>query len=289
LFISCCPFNTFYARGQKESIYLSSDEYYNAGIEFHNDGEYAKAIESYKKVSKCDPDYPLTCYEMALSYYYMDKYDEALAKCREALFLKYDEAIVHSLIGSILDETGKTEEGIRVLSEALNRWPYNQNILYNLAVCYLNINQPEMAEGLLFRSVICNPYHMRTHLGLAKANYMMGRRAQSYLAYNMVLLLNPTITNISAFEDAITGKEKLKPKGYLYPYPANFNSQKWDYLKELLESELAFKDEFDYNYSVSYMVARQSLMLFRKMQFDPSDTSLYNRLYVRLFSEYDYP
>jgi uncharacterized protein len=280
----CLGLLTLRIYGQ-ESIYLSSDQFINEGIEFHNKGEYEKAIASYLKVSKCDPNYDRTCYELGLTYYYIDKYEEALAKCKEALSLNYDEAIVYSLMSTILDDTGKANEAIDLLNSALKKWPYNQNILYNMAVCYLNTGRPVQAEEILKKSIIINPYHVRTHLGLAKANYIMGRLSQSYLAYNMVLLLNPSVKNITAFEEAISQKTNLKIQEYKYPYPKNVNSVKWDEIKELLQSELAFNKDFDYNYDYNFITARQSLMLFRKLTFEPTDTSIYNRLYARLFVE----
>lgn len=275
----CFSLATLQMSGQ-EKIYLSSDQTVKEGIEFHDKGEYDKAIASHQKVSKCDPNYGWACYEMALTYYYIDKYEEAMAKCKEALSINYDEAFVYSLMGSILDETGKVNEGIELLNSALKKWPYNQGILYNLAVCYLNTDQPVQAEEILIKSVLINPYHTRTHLGLARANYMMGRMTQSYLAYSMVLLLNPSVNNLGAFEEAISQKSKLKIQEYKYPY---VNSEKWDAIKGLLQSELAFSNDFKYDYEYNYTTGRQSLMLLQKLTFDPSDTSIYNRLYARLF------
>jgi uncharacterized protein len=269
---------------QNDSAYISSDEIIDKGIEYHNNGNFEAAIAWYKKVSECDPNYPKACYETALSYYNMDRYEEAMGKCKEALFLEYHEATVYGLMGSMLDETGKSEEGVEVITKALIRWPYNQNLLYNLAVCYLNLNRPEEAEKILLKSVLYNPYHTRSHLGLAKANYTMGRIAQSYLAFNMVLLLNPSLRNISSFEEAISERTNRVMQPYKYPYLPGADAQKWNELKSLLQSELAFNSEFEYDYDFDYTITRQSTMLFRKMHFEASDTSIYNQLYVRMFS-----
>jgi len=269
----------------QDKIYLSSDQLINDGIELHNKGEYDKALACYKKVSPSDPNYGMACYETALTFYYQDKYDEALSKCREAESIDYDKAFLYSLMGTILDDMGKREEGIELLTTALKKWPYNQNILYNLAVCYLNTDRPVQAEEILVRSILINPYHTRSHLGIAKANYQMGRLAQSYLAFNMVMLLNPSAGNISVFEEAISQKPKLKNQEYKYPYPKNFNSAKWDEIRDLLQTELSFRNDFDYDFEYNYTVGRQTLMLFRNLKYDPADTSIYNRLYVRMFSE----
>jgi len=282
LFLISISLNTLQLKGQ-EDIYLSSDKFIDEGTELHDKGEYEKAIVSYRKVSKCDPNYAKTCYEMALSYYYLDKYPEAEAKCKEAIMLDYDQAYVYNLMGSLLDDQERQEEAIKVLSDALKKWPYNQSLLYNLAVCYINSDKPLKAEEVLLKSIRINPYHTRSHSALAKANYMMGRTAQAYLASSMVLLLNPSINSISSFEEMISQKSGLKSQEYNYPYPKSVNPEKWERLKDLLQSELAFNKDFDYNYDYNYLVARQSFMLFKNLTYETADTSLYNRLYARMF------
>jgi len=255
------------------------------GIGLHDEGKYDEAIRIYNSISKCDPNYWWACYESALSYYDLDKPETALSLCRESEDLNPENAATAALTGSILDDLGKTTEAIAYLKIALTTWPYNQGLLYNLAVCYTKSGQFEDAEEILIRSIRINPYHKASHLLLAKINFYMGRVAQSYLAYNMAILLNPRVSYINEFEKAITGKMDTLSHPYKYPYPSGTDHKKWDELKWLLQSELSFNEGFEYDYKVSYLTIRQSLMLFRKMSYEPSDTSLYNQFYVRFYSE----
>jgi uncharacterized protein len=255
------------------------------GIGLHDEGKYDDAIKVYNSVSICDPNYWWACYESALSYYDLGKPDIALSKCYESDELNPDNVATVALIGTIMDDRGQTTEAISYLEKALKTWPYNQNLLFNLAVCYTNADQLEKAEEVLIRSIRINPYHKTSNLLLAKVNFYMGRIAQSYLAYNMAILLNPRVNYISEFEKAITGKIDSLSHPLKYPYPVATDHRKWDELKWYLNSEMSFNDEFDYDYKVSYIILRQSLMLFRKMNFDPSDTSFYNQFYVRFYSE----
>lgn len=255
------------------------------GIGLHDEGKYDDAIKLYNSVSICDPNYWWACYESALSYYDLGKPDIALSKCHESDELNPDNVATVALIGSMMDETGHTAEAITYLVKALETWPYNQNLLFNLAVCYTNDDQYEKAEEALFRSIRINPYHKTSNLLLAKVNFYMGRVAQSYLAYNMAILLNPRVSYINEYEKAITGKIDSLSHPLKYSYSAGTDHRKWDELKWYLNSEMSFNDEFDYDYKVSYITLRQSLMLFRKMNFDPSDTSIYNQFYVRFYSE----
>jgi uncharacterized protein len=268
-----------------ETDSTSSNQLIEKGIGLFEEGKYDEAIKIYSLISECDPNYWWACYESALSYYSLDKLETALSKCHEAEDLNPDDVATISLIGSIMDDLGQTTEAISYLKNALTTKPYNQKLLYNIAVCYTKAGQLEKAEEELIRSIRINPYHKSSNLLLAKINFYMGRVAQSYLAYNMAILLNPRVSYINEFEKAISGKLDSLSHPYKYPYPIGVEHRKWDELTWLLNSEMAFNEEFDYDYKINYLTLRQSLMLFRKMNFDKSDTSFYNQFYVRFFSE----
>jgi antitoxin component YwqK of YwqJK toxin-antitoxin module/Tfp pilus assembly protein PilF len=253
--------------------------------ELHDNGNYAEAIELLGNVSVCDNAYPWACYEMALSFYYSGEIEKALGKCKEAEYLHYDHPFLYSLMGSIFDDLGKPAEGVQILDQAIKKWPYNQNVMYNLSVCYINSGKPDIAERILKKCLTIYPYHTRSHLALARANYAMGRIAESYLGFNMAILITPSVNNIREFENAINGRINITPRGYLYPYPTGSDEKKWDEARWLLQSELAFHDDFDFPYSLNFTVTRQSYILFKILAYDRSDTSFYNRFYVRLFSE----
>ena len=273
-------------RGQQDTdTLISSDSIIQKGLELHDNGKYQDAVNEYARVSICDPNYPRSCYEMALSYYYLDEKNEALKKLREAQFLQWDDPALYSRIGNILDDIDSSGAGIVVLKRALKKWPYNQNLLYNLSLCYLKSNRPDLAEPLLIRSIHYNPYHASSHMALAKANYMMGRLGQSYLAFNMAILLNPGFSYIQNFENAVTGTADISSNPLDFPYPAGTDHKKWDRLNWFMQSELAFNNKFDYPHNANYLVCRESLLLFREMKFDRTDTSIYNQLYVRIFSD----
>lgn len=255
------------------------------GIALFDEGKYDEALAIYKNVSQCDPNYWWACYETALLYYNQHKLEASLAKCRESDDLNPENAETISLIGSILDDMGKTTEAIVYLKNALKIRPYNRLLLYNLATCYLNNNQLELAEATAIRNIRINPYHKSSHLLLAKVNFYMGRVAQAYLAYNMAILVNPQLSYITEFEKALTGKLDSLSHPYNYPYPAGVDHRNWDECTWFLKSEMAFKKDFDYNYKINYLTTRQSLMLFQKLNFSSSDTSIYSQLYARFFTE----
>jgi len=263
----------------------NSDQLIGKANELSDQGDYAGAILLLNRVGICDPQYPRACYELALNLYNMGQTNLAMAKCREAEYLKYDQPYLYSLMGSILDDQGKPADGIAILNNALKKWPFNQNLMYNLAICLMNDNKPDQAEKILVRALVYYPYHTRSHLALGQANYAMGRISESYLAFNMAILLTPNLNNIREFENAINSKLKIIPRGYLYPYPEGTDHRKWDEARHLLQSELAFNESFDFPYNLNFTVTRQTFMLIKCLPYEYTDTTFYNRFYVRLFSQ----
>jgi uncharacterized protein len=263
----------------------TAGELISKAIEYHDKSDYSTALQILQRISPCDPEYPRACYEMGLSYYYSGNTDMALAKCNEAEFLHFDEPSVYGLTGSIWDDKGKPADGVAILIKALQKWPYNTNLLYNLGICYLNLGEPVKAEEVLLRGLCINPYHAKSHMALARANYIMGRISQSYLAFNMAILINPSLKNLREFDNAISGRSDPGPRPWLYPYPAGYDHSGWDKLAALIQAEFAFNNEFEYPYNLNYTVSKQSYILFNSLQFSPSDTSFYNSCYAKFYTD----
>lgn len=274
-----------YAQNSSDSISFSGDEIIKQGIELFDNGKYEEAIKVFQKVSPCDPNYSRACYEMAYSYDNLGDFKTAFQKCKEAIALDSTDVQVFIMKGNLLDKLGRSKEAIEWMRFVEKTYPYNQSLLYNLGICYLNSGEILKAEAKLIKGIHYNPYHAKSHLTLAKINYIMGRTAQSYLAYNMGIIMNPRLEFISSFEETISGKIDSLSKSYLYPYPKEVNHAKWDSLSGLLNAEIAFREDFPYEYKLNFLTCRQSVLLFRKMKFDEKDTSLYNQFYVRFFKK----
>lgn len=254
------------------------------GVALHDKGQYQQASEIFATVPQSSHLYPLACYESALSLYYLNNYAASLNKIEEALWLGYDQPEALVLKANVLDDTGHTPQAVSILEELTKKYPYNQNVLYNLGICYLNQQMPVQAENVLLQSVRIQPFHSRSHNALAKANYMMGRTAQSYLAANMGILLVPRIASVAELENYIAGRADSLMNPAAYPYADAKEAARWSRLKHLMQYEAGYSQNAPYTYKPDYMVARHSLHLFKSAQFNPSDTSVYNQLYAKTLS-----
>lgn len=264
---------------------INSNDIIEQGIQCHDRESYDSALVFYRQVDVNDPNYAWACYETGLTLYSQNHLEEAEAKAREAIALDFRTPTLYTLLGSILDDMGKSAEGAAAIQDVYSKWPYNQNLLYNLGICFLNAGNLKEAEATLLKSARYYPYHTRTHLALGKVNLFMGHTAEAYLAYNMAIVMNPKSSFITEFEDAITGKYDNKIDHVNYPYPEGVNAEKWNELRWLLQSEMALNKSFNFPYKLDFVVCRQSYLLFQKAMYEPSDTSIYNQEYVRFFKD----
>lgn len=255
------------------------------GTSLYDEGKYTKAEKFFERVSKCDPRYPLACYEAALNYEAKGEYSKGLKKILEADSLQPNTIETIVLKGSLLDDLERYSEATQLLETALVKWPYNQLLLYNLAIVYANTKDYDKSEALLERSIRVSPYHANTHILLGRINYYMGRTAQSILAFNMGLLVNPSNSNVSKFEQTVTGSSSITPQAHLYPYQSKLDESNWAELNRFCRSEIAFKKDFPYNFPTNFLINRKSFMLFELMKYESNNSSIYNQLYIRFFKE----
>lgn len=281
-----CLFLTLFVAGQNnDTIPWNGEQLNKHGITLFDNGKYTDALKYFNQVSKCDPEYATACYEAALTYENLGDYELGLIKVNEADSIEPDKVSTITLKGSLLDDLNRRDESIAILETARKKWPYNHNLLYNLAIVYVNVANYQKAEPILAECVKLSPYHSGTHILLGRINYIMGRMGESVLAYNMGLIMTPSSTNVSKFEKVITGEADPKPQAYRFAYPEGYNAEHWKELTRLCNSGIAFHKDFPYDAKPNYLLNRQSLLVFRKMDFKTEDTTIYNQFYVRYFKE----
>lgn len=257
----------------------------DSGIVLYDAGKLKESVEMYNQVNKCDPNFASACYETALSFQQLGEYEKAYVKVCEADSLNSDQVTTLILKGSILDDLGRYNEAIQLLENTRKKWPYNQNLIYNLAIVYANVKNYLKAEQLLIESIKLAPYHAGSHLLLGRVNYYMGRNVQAVLAYNLGLLISPSRNNITRFENVLSQKTDIFPTPYLYPFAPGSYSDEWKTLNQLINSGISLQKNFPYNYDLNFSINRQTYMVMSSLQYNESDTTLYNQYYNRLFCD----
>ncbi|NAS14093.1 tetratricopeptide repeat protein [Poritiphilus flavus] len=162
------------------------------GIQYHDQGEYDKAIETYQKALELVPQSALVNYELALSHFAKGDYEKVIAYSDVVLDQNGDHMLQAYLTkGSALDVMGKTKESIKLFEKAIKKTEGHYLLHYNLAVNYYKLNELEKAEEMVIRAIERNRNHPSSHLMLANIHHQRGNTVQTLLASHYFLFLEP--------------------------------------------------------------------------------------------------
>jgi len=175
------------------------ESFVKEGIEYHDSGDYEKAIETYKKALKLDPESALVNYEIALSYFTKGDYKEAI-KYSDIVLNQNKDYMLHAYItkGSALDMLGETKESIKLFEKAIKKTKGHYLLYYNLGLNYYKLNDLDNAEENVIRAIENNPNHSSSHLILANIHNQKGNSVQTLLAAHYFLFLEPDTNRSSA-------------------------------------------------------------------------------------------
>lgn len=216
-------------------IFAQSDieNFVREGIQYHENGDYKKAIETYKKALEINPKSTLVNYEIALSYFSKGNYKKAI-KYSDIVINQNTDFILYSYItkGSALDMLGKTKESIKLFKKAIKETEEHYLLYYNLALNYLKINDLDKTEECVIKAIKNNSNHSSSHLILANIHNQKGNSIQALLASHYFLFLEPnTKRSIKVYQilqknfEGNVSKDNSKPNTINISLSPNNDSQ----------------------------------------------------------------
>lgn len=182
-----CLLSVFCMQGQE-----TVEDFLIEGIEYHDAGEYAKAIASYEKALKIDPDAVEVIYEISLSLLEAGDYYEAIAYC-ERLISRDDKfsILAYNTKGSALNYLGKREEAIDIFLEGIRKEEDFYLSYYNLGLAFYGNEEFEEAMKAFITCIDLNPKHTGAHLNLGRTMFVLNKKEESLLSLYYFLLLEP--------------------------------------------------------------------------------------------------
>ena len=184
------------------------------GIEFHDARDYKQAIDTYKEALEVDENSMIATYELALSYLAMRDYKSA-AKFSSKVIKSEDKELLTAAYGvnsESLAQTGKVDEAIELLENALRKLGNDYYLHFNLALNYFN-------KGNLDKTI----FHVDNALNLEKSQsgghllsaYSLSDKqiwVQSILAFQVFLLMEPdSHRSKNAFEEMLQVMQVKEP------------------------------------------------------------------------------
>ena len=140
-YLSLFAFLAFSASAQKIPL-INSGEVINHGKVLYDSGDYAEAIKEFQKVPERDTNYVLMLAEASLTQIAAKQYDEVMALCEKGLAKPSRYAPTFYRYRAIAeDKKGNLDNAVKLFREAIEKFPADYGLLYNLGVTYYNNGQ----------------------------------------------------------------------------------------------------------------------------------------------------
>ncbi len=168
------------------------DSLVEIGIQYHDSGQFDKAIETYKKALMINPNSAIANYEIGMTYMYSKDYKSAIKHCDIVIKLN-DKYLLPAYItkASCLDNLGETKESIKLFKKGIKKFGDNHLLYYNLALNYYKSKEYDKAEKALINAINTKPNHASSHLLLGNLMYNQNQKVQSLLSLHYFLFLEP--------------------------------------------------------------------------------------------------
>ena len=137
-----------------------TESWISDGRLYKNTGEYEKAVASLMKALELDPDNYDANRELAGTYYYMQKYEDANVQYEKAIAIQPNYWEGHYLLALSLGSMSsaeKADEAILAYKKAIQLSPQNHLAYNNLGVMYLNLGDTIQAEDMFLKTVDMRP------------------------------------------------------------------------------------------------------------------------------------
>jgi tetratricopeptide (TPR) repeat protein len=139
-----------------ESVYLDTrqrveahpedaDAWFHLGDLYERNGQYAEAIDAYKKVSKLRPSQGYVYVKIGTSYDRLGKPGEAVESLKKAVHYMPGYAVAYNNLGIAYGKLGRNREEIASLKKALQLRPSYVTARYNLGIAYLRVKDRKAA------------------------------------------------------------------------------------------------------------------------------------------------
>ena len=264
----------------------NSQELIEKGVALYDEGKYPEAIDMYKQVHPADTNYLYMMSELAMTYLATKEYDESIATCEEALIdvSSYENHIMRTM-ATAFDEKGDSEQAIKVYATALEKYPYDYLLLFNLGITYYRENKYSKALEYFQKALKSNPFHTSSHLMLGKISAAQGQLSHAFMSLQTFLLLEP---NSNRSNKALICLENLANNFIdttyvgkrIEPFVPNELFEELDhYIRAKIVLNRRFESAYDFNASL----VKQTQLVLEKLPYQTEERDFWAEFYFPFY------
>ncbi len=143
-----------------------AQRYFEASLDFFEQGQHAKALEHIQKAIEKVPNNPDYYYTKGTFYHKMNNLIMAIQAYREVLNVAPNYLNAHFNLGLIFMKNGKIAEAIRSWEAVVRLAPDDIDANFNIAVAMTQLGRPKDAVTILEKILKLRPDHVQAHQNL---------------------------------------------------------------------------------------------------------------------------
>lgn len=165
--------------------------FYNLGLKFINQGNWAKVVETNRRAVKIDSYHALAYNNLGRGLQELGRLDEAMDCYQKARQLRADITGIHLNLGSVYQARKDSEKAIDAFREAIKLRPGNARAHYSLAATLADKGQMEDAIRHYRKAIKFDPNLFEAHANLGLAYALTGRNKDAQEAWTRALEIRP--------------------------------------------------------------------------------------------------
>jgi len=167
----------------------------NVGEAYLSGGNLIAALRELKKAEALDANDHITQFDLGLTYYYRDRYDQAIGHLQRAIQLKPDYAPAINTLGNTYSAMGQWDKAIetyeKIIEDAFYGTPHFA--LSNMGVAYYQKKDYARAEHYFLEALRLNPDFINALAGLGTMYIDQGRYDEAVVKLARAVRKDPKV------------------------------------------------------------------------------------------------
>lgn len=278
-------FLSTYSQTPKNAKSINSMPVIEKGIEYHDKGEYEKAAQHFKTVPVGDSLYGLAQYELALTYYYQELYQESIATLDYLLdnptpFVR--TSTIYTLLGNVYLSTDQADKAISVLDKAIFLSPYSYKLHLTQGEAYMKNNEFSKAESAFKQAIFCAPASQTAHSRLGEVYIKEKKIIPAIMALNYAVFLHPksdyAIEVLQIMDQLFTSLLEMVDHEEFQADDERFRD-----LEILVGSNIALNKNFDNKSKIVHIITLQSQLVFENLPDPRNSKDIVDYVYIPFY------